>query len=191
MRIITKILGKNEIFVFERIGSSNQEAILKALDNAKDGTLIIAENQEKGRGTKNHTWFSAPRSLQFSLILRSVGRDFEIKPIIQSTLLCISLTIKEYCKLDATIKSPNDIMINNKKVAGVLVETGYRGEDLEWLILGIGINVNASQNDFPVELQDICTSIYAESNTFHDRNNLFAHFLNKLEKMLFNPPRKQ
>ncbi len=181
-KLQTKVLGKSEIVIFEKIGSSNQEAVLKALENAKNGTLIIAENQEKGRGTKNHTWFSAPRSLQFSLLLRPQKTSLEINSVIENSLECVVQTIQELCTIVATVKKPNDILINNKKVCGILVETGYRGEDLEWLILGIGINVNAVLEDFPLELQNICTSLAIESNVFFDRTDFLAHLLNEIER---------
>ena len=187
-KLETKVFGKSEIFVFEKIGSSNQEAMLKALENSENGTLIIAENQEKGRGTKNHTWFSAPRSLQFSLLLRSQvclqKTSIEINSIIESTLECIAQIIQELYGIKAIIKKPNDLLINNKKVCGVLVETGYRGEYLEWLILGVGINVNTVLEDFPLELQSICTSLAIESNNFFNRTDLLAHLLYKIEKTL-------
>ena len=177
----TQTLGKNGIIIFNTIGSSNQEAMIRALNDAQTGTLIIAENQEKGRGTKNRSWFSAPRSLQFSLILRPESSKNTLEALTQITLSAIAKTIEEVTHLKAIIKQPNDIMVNQKKVCGLLIETVHRGTDLECIILGIGININALKEDFPEELHDICTSLFIETDIFYNRIELLALFLETLE----------
>lgn len=182
----TRVLGKNDILIFESIGSSNQEAIIKALNSVKTGTLIIAENQENGRGTKKHTWFSAPRSLQFSIILDPKDLAIPVKTLTQATLSAIMETITEITSVKAGIKKPNDIMVNGKKIAGVLVETGYKGLDLEWIILGVGLNINTLKKEFPTELMDICTSLFIETNTFFDRTAFLAFLLEKLEEKILH-----
>ena len=177
----TQVLGRNEVIIFDNIGSSNQEAMIRALNEAQTGTLIIAENQEKGRGTKNRTWFSAPRSLQFSIILRSEFSKNTMETLTQITLSAIAKTIEEATHIKATIKQPNDIIINQRKVCGLLIETVYRGTDLECIILGIGININALKEDFPKELHNICTSLFIETGIFYNRTELLALLLKKLE----------
>ncbi len=177
----TKVLGRSEIIILDRVDSTNQEAKRRAMVEAPTGTLVFAETQEKGRGTKNRQWFSAPRSLQFSLILRPENDNSEA--LIQKlSLTCLARCLKEISGLVVTVKAPNDVLIGGKKVVGVLLESGYRGKDLEWLILGIGVNLNAAHTDFPPELQEICSSLFITDGQTYNRTKTLAHICRELEK---------
>lgn len=194
----TKNLGRSQWLLLEETGSTNTEAVLLASDGAPEGTVVIAEKQTRGRGRKGHAWFTPPRGLQFSLIMRP--DETAMKPSQGSALTAarsglafssrltslaakvVAAEVEEAAGLAAEFKKPNDVLVNGKKVCGILVETGFRGNELDWAVLGIGLNVNALAEDFPPELADKVSSLYAETGRALSRNIFLAGLLNRLEE---------
>jgi len=146
-------LPVNALRYYDRIDSTNTEASKWVDEGASDFSLVIAEEQTSGRGRYNRKWFTTSgASLTFSLILRY----FDLNPTSDSTWsnsmdiitritslgsLAVSQALKEDFDLDAQIKWPNDVLLNGKKTAGILVEALWMGDYLTAVILGIGINV--------------------------------------------------
>ena len=125
---------------FDSIGSTNDEALAWATDNAPDLSIVIADEQTQGRGRLNRKWFT-PRdsALAFSLILRSSAPTH-----LSRTVGMAALSIAESCLklgLAPQIKWPNDILLNGKKAAGILIETVWSGDKVDSVIVGMGINV--------------------------------------------------
>ena len=139
-------LPLSAIRYYETIGSTNDEALVWASQGAQDLSLIIADEQTKGRGRMDRKWFTPPHSaLAISLILRPTIIE-RAHPARTTGLLALSLT-ESLLKLglNSQIKWPNDVLLKGLKVAGILVETTWMGEDLDAIILGMGVNVlNAS-----------------------------------------------
>jgi BirA family biotin operon repressor/biotin-[acetyl-CoA-carboxylase] ligase len=183
--IITGILGssifsKNVVFR-ERLASTNALAKYLALKGAPEGTIVLTEEQTAGKGRMDRRWLSpAYKNLLFSVLLRpglSVDKVFTLTMILG---LAIIGEIKAKNRLDVMIKWPNDLCINQKKVGGILTEFSIRDKRLEYVILGLGLNVNwmPEKGDgliYPA------TSILVESGRMISRNRLFSGILKRFE----------
>ena len=137
----TRCFGQRYIDILPETTSTSNELVAQALLGAEEGTIVVAEKQTHGKGRKGHDWFSAPRALQFSLLLRPkslIAHDF----FMQAAALSVAQAVADITSLTAQVKGPNDVFIGGRKVAGVLIETGFRSDELEWVVVGIGCNVN-------------------------------------------------
>jgi len=127
---------------FDSIGSTNDEALAWAATGAPDFSLVIADEQTRGRGRLDRKWFTPKGSgLAFSLILRPSA---DLRPHLSRTVGLAALSIAESCSklgLAPLIKWPNDILLNSKKAAGILIETVWSGDEVDSLVVGMGINV--------------------------------------------------
>lgn len=127
---------------FDSIGSTNDEALAWAADGAKDFSLVIADEQTHGRGRLDRKWFTPKGSaLAVSLILRPTA---SMRPHLSRTVGLAALSIADACLklgLPTQIKWPNDILVNGKKLAGILIESVWTGEDVDSLVVGMGINI--------------------------------------------------
>jgi len=187
----TKYLGKEFIY-FNSVDSTNDEAFRVAEEKPLNGTVVLAEVQTlgkgRGRGRGSKKWLSPYGGLWFSIILKP-----KISPLIISIItllsgLAVAETIKESLNLDAKMKWPNDILIDNLKVAGILCESEIFKNKIKKLVIGIGVNLNLDKED--IEGLDIeATSCKIESGNEVNREKFLAHFLQKFEnyysKMIF------
>jgi len=127
---------------FDSIGSTNDEALAWATDGAPDFSIVVADEQTRGRGRLDRKWFTPKGSgLAFSLILRPSAA---LIPHLSRTVGLAALSIAESCSglgLAPHIKWPNDILLNGKKTAGILVETVWSGDQVDSLVIGMGINI--------------------------------------------------
>ena len=152
-KLESRVVGKNIIY-YTSTGSTNIDAMDLALKGEKEGTVVIAETQTHGKGRFNRKWESTPnKSLAFSTILRPYGkRPRQGYQFTMMAALSIVEAIYQFTGLKPKIKWPNDIYLNNKKIAGILTELNADTDLINFIILGIGINVNQSENDFPSNL---------------------------------------
>lgn len=133
--------------------------------NLEEVNLIIAENQTKGKGTNGRVWFSNKNeNILMSMIIYPQESIEELNGITYKIAEMIKLAIKELYGIDLNIKLPNDLLLNNKKICGILTESSIQGEKVKYIIIGIGFNVN--QIDFNDEIKEIATSLKRE---FRDR----------------------
>jgi BirA family transcriptional regulator, biotin operon repressor / biotin---[acetyl-CoA-carboxylase] ligase len=178
----TKVLGAN-VYSFDRVGSTNTLAHKYAEKDEPEGTLILAERQTAGRGRLGRSWHSpAKRGVYMSLILRP-----QIPPLLAPGLsliaaLSIAKTIREYPGIKATIKWPNDVLYEGAKLAGVLTELAAEIDRVKYVIMGIGLNVNHEQDDFPVEIQQRATSLHIAAHAQIDRIRIVKNLLTILEE---------
>jgi len=173
----TKKLGQAIYWDYE-LTSTNDKARELARQNALEGTLVLAETQSKGKGRRGRNWESAPaQGIYMSLILRPVAPLAKASPY---TFLG-AYAVLRFCLLRGLltkVKWPNDIYVNGKKISGVLLELSATGQDISYLVLGIGLNVN--QRSFPV---DICaTSLFLETDKTCSRNAVLTELLLYLEE---------
>jgi BirA family biotin operon repressor/biotin-[acetyl-CoA-carboxylase] ligase len=134
-------LGESLHF-FQSIGSTNDHAMSLARHGAPHGTLVVAEEQTEGKGRAGRQWFTPPNSaLAFSLLLRPKGTPIEAMGDLTALGALAVAEAIEGLGVEGKIKWPNDVMLNGLKVAGILVEGSWIGDQLEHAILGIGINV--------------------------------------------------
>ncbi len=128
---------------FDSISSTNDEALAWAAEGARDLSIVIADEQTQGRGRLNRKWFTPKWSgLAFSLVLRPSA---VMRPHLSRTVGLAALSIAEPCSglgLAPRIKWPNDILLNGKKTAGILIETVWSGDDVDSLVIGMGINIH-------------------------------------------------
>lgn len=145
----------------------------------KDGMMIIADHQEAGKGRTGRSWESpAGTSLAISVLLRPQISDDSISMVTLIAALAVSEAVRKVCDIVPDIKWPNDIVINGRKVCGILTELDIT-DGVKSLIVGVGINVN--QNLFPEEIADKATSIMNEAGRLIDREELMQHFAEALE----------
>lgn len=158
----TRWLGQHIIF-HERIGSTNDTAKQLADAGAPAGTVVIADEQTAGRGRMGRTWVAPPHSsLLMSLILRPTLEPAQASRITMAVALGACEAIHAATGLDAQIKWSNDILVRGKKLAGILIESGILGNRLEYVIAGIGVNVNfnaASVAGIPPEATTIADEL--------------------------------
>ena len=132
------------LYYYDSTGSTNNEAKTHALNGEPEGTLIVANEQIAGRGRFDRRWFTPKGSgLAVSFILRSKLSNPEISQIPLLGGLATAYAIEQLCNISPKLKWPNDIWIEQKKIAGILVETSYTENLPEWQILGVGVNVNS------------------------------------------------
>lgn len=179
----TKYIGKT-LFHYNEIDSTQKE-VWRRINNGdiENGTVITASIQTDGIGTHGRTWYTVEKdNIAFSLVVffnNSIDKldnfTLEIAEII------VDIFEKKYqIKLD--IKLPNDLMIRNKKVGGILTETRLHGNIVKELVIGVGINTN--QNKFPNEITDIATSIKNEFNIKVDNKYIISEFCNIFEEKI-------
>ncbi|MCD6156015.1 MAG: biotin--[acetyl-CoA-carboxylase] ligase [Candidatus Atribacteria bacterium] len=172
-------------FYRDQVDSTNEWAKREALQGAPSWSLFVAESQTRGKGRRGRGWFSLPgKSLTVSLLIRpalSLGPGLTSLPLVCG--LAVSLALEEE-GLKSGIKWPNDVLIEGKKVAGILVEGDFEAEILKYVVIGIGLNVNLSQEDFPQELRLTATSLLEVSGKKHHRLFLLEALLSKLYRCL-------
>ncbi len=178
----TKIIGKT-MFHFEDIPSSNNEAKRLALDGAPDGTIVVAEAQSTGKGRLSRGWYSpARKGIWFSVILRP---SFLPQEAPKCTLMAAVAVVRAMKSMGfpVGIKWPNDILYKGKKLVGILTEMSAEMERVNFVVIGTGINVNLSPEDFPEDVRDIATSLSMVCNSHVDRIELFARILEALDEL--------
>ena len=170
-------------FCFESVGSTNEEAKRQALSGAPGGSLFIAEQQTGGKGRLGRSWASPPGTgMWFSLLLRPGDIP---EPVTMTTLLAglaVCRAIREKTGCEAMIKWPNDIVIGSRKVCGILTEMSAEIDRIEFVVVGIGLNVNIP--DFPADIQQKATSLLLETGHTVPRVPLLQDILRKFETLL-------
>lgn len=171
-----------EIYTYDILDSTIQEAKRLAIDGATHGTLIAASEQTAGRGRRGRGFFSPARTGVYMSILLKPTMPIENAILITtaaSVAVCRAIS-KFDDTLDMKIKWVNDVYISGKKICGILTEavTGFENGVIDSIILGIGINVNTTKEQFPEEIRDIVTSL-SEENVSCDKNRLIAEVLNE------------
>jgi len=142
-------IGKKFVY-YDSITSTNTACYELAQKGAEEGVVVLAEGQTKGKGRLSREWSSLKhRGIYLSIILRPEMTPFEAPRITLMAAVSVALAIRDYCGLSALIKWPNDILINDKKVAGILTEMEAESDLVKFLILGIGINVNTKASELP------------------------------------------
>ena len=174
-----KIIGKN-LIVLDSVDSTND--CLKKLGNegCENGTVVVTREQTKGKGRLGKTWQSKKDDgIAFSVLLRPNVAPSEVSAITPLAGLAVCKAIREYTKLDCVIKWPNDIIVGRKKLVGILTEMSAEFDAVEYVITGIGINVD--HTSFPEEIAFKATSLLLETGRHIDKNEFLACVLEHLE----------
>jgi len=184
-KLEAKVFG-HQIHYFETVESTQNLARAAAEAGALEGTLFLAEQQVKGRGRMGRGWIS-PRGkgIWMSMVLRpSVPIHFAPQlTLLTAVALCRSL--KRLTGLQIGIKWPNDLLIEGKKISGILLESAAEDERLRYVIAGIGISVNLEEADYPAELLEKATSLRISGEQKWSREEIIADFLKEWEQLYF------
>ncbi|NHN28689.1 biotin--[acetyl-CoA-carboxylase] ligase [Paenibacillus agricola] len=180
-KLQTTIVGRS-ILYYDEVESTNTVAHSLVLEGAAEGTLVIAEHQTSGRGRMGRKWYSPKgKGLWMSLVLKP-RIPLQLAP--QLTLLvavALCRSIRKLTAIDAGIKWPNDLLVDGKKISGILLESSADEEKLQHVIAGVGISVNLDPDDFPEEIKDVATSLSIQAGSKIDRAELLCQFLLELE----------
>jgi BirA family transcriptional regulator, biotin operon repressor / biotin---[acetyl-CoA-carboxylase] ligase len=182
-------LGLGEIRYYDRIDSTNDEAMRWLEQGAPDLALVVADEQTAGRGRAGRRWFTPPgAALAFSLVLRRLPTaEQALASLTASGALAVSDALRLRFDLPVEVKWPNDVMIHRRKVAGILVELTWLGEQLQGAVLGIGVNVSRAAIPPSAELIYPVTCLEEESAMGVDRlkllNTIVERFLRRREQM--------
>lgn len=181
-----KLLGKtigHMLYYYQEIGSTNDEAFKLAGAGALEGTVIIADSQTKGKGRLQRIWHSpSGANIYTSIILRP---NFAPKLAPQMLIMAgvaIAEILEEYCIGRVNLKWPNDVYLNGKKVCGILSQMKTTVNDVDFVVLGIGINVNISYEQLPLDIRDIATSLNIEGGREFSRQELIISLYENLTK---------
>lgn len=188
-KLNTKYIGKN-IMYFQSISSTNNKAKDLALNNAPHGTVVISEEQIEGRGRLGRSWSSPKfKGIWMSIILRPNTDPLNIPKVTQIGAAAVIKSLNEL-GIKAYVKWPNDIIINGKKICGILTEMSGELNKVNYVVMGIGINVNTGIPDFSEELRHTATSISLETGMYIKRKDLVGSLLNNFE-ILYNEFEKE
>ena len=164
---------------FKSCSSTNDLAREMALQGAEEGTVIISEEQTAGRGTKGRIWYSPrKRGLYTSIILRPEESPISLLPLVAG--LGAQQAIFEATGLRVGLKWPNDLVWEGKKLVGILCESGYLGNELNYVIMGIGLNISQERTDFPPEIRSRATSLKLAKKEEIDRDSLIRNLWKSL-----------
>jgi BirA family biotin operon repressor/biotin-[acetyl-CoA-carboxylase] ligase len=176
-----KVIGR-DIRVFEETTSTNDVIEKLAQDGVREGVVVFAESQTKGRGRLGRTWVSpARKGLWFSILLRPELRPQAATQLTIASATALRRAIKSVTGLSPEIKWPNDLMFGGKKVAGILTEMSAEVDRVRHVILGIGVDVNLAANEFTPDLRKIATSLRIEAGEEVERAELATAMLRELD----------
>jgi BirA family biotin operon repressor/biotin-[acetyl-CoA-carboxylase] ligase len=181
LHLRTKRIGK-KVVVYSSTASTNNVAAEYAKNKNNDGLVVLAEEQTRGRGRRANQWFSSyGQSVLCSILLTECKVASELLSLVFA--VATAEAIGKCSKCEAQIKWPNDIILNDKKVAGILVESKKTGRH-NACVIGIGINCHQRKEDFHAELRKTATSIDIESGTVTDRISLTKRLLTSVDNWL-------
>jgi BirA family biotin operon repressor/biotin-[acetyl-CoA-carboxylase] ligase len=178
----TEYIGR-EVHYYSEVDSTNEVAKRLANEGAPEGTIVIAESQRSGRGRRGKKWLSPSGGVWMTIILRPDIPPAKAPQLTLVTGVAVAETLDEECKLDVGIKWPNDILIGEKKVCGILTEASISPQGLEYVVVGVGIDLNVDVKTFPPELRNGATSLKQELEKEIYSVKLVQRFLKNFETL--------
>lgn len=175
-------VGIRHLFCFAQTDSTNTRAHELARAGYPEGTMVLADSQSAGRGQFNRVWHSpAGKGIYLSLILRPKASPALMHGITLMTAVCLAETFREACSLEVCIKWPNDILARGRKLSGILTEMVTTGDALDYVIVGVGINLTHAEQDFPEEIRCSATSVFMETGSCQGGVSLIRTFLQRFD----------
>ena len=175
----TSHIGR-EVFCYKRLTSTNDVAIEAAKQGAVGGTVILADEQTVGRGRIKRKWLSPGGSIALSVILYP---DIEYLPsLIMLASLSVVYSVQAATGLKPEVKWPNDVLLKGKKICGILIESDLWRDRVNYVVIGIGINVNVRLADFP-EISQTATNLSDELGRTVSRQEIIRHLLVEMDKL--------
>ncbi|MBN1830305.1 MAG: biotin--[acetyl-CoA-carboxylase] ligase [Deltaproteobacteria bacterium] len=164
-------ISSRKVHYIEELDSTNIHAHKLAESGAEEGETVVADRQLKGRGRLSRTWQSpAGKNVYLSIIIKpSLLLPERASQITIAAGVAVAQVISIYCRGNAMLKWPNDVLVNNKKICGILTELKTKGREIDYIVVGIGINVNIAKDEFPEEFRERATSIFEETARLSSR----------------------
>jgi BirA family biotin operon repressor/biotin-[acetyl-CoA-carboxylase] ligase len=182
------MIHESRILYFDEVTSTNDVAKTLAEEGAPEGMVVVADVQTRGRGRLERIWFSPKGGLWFSIILKP---KITVKTVLQLNFIAsiaVAHAIQMLTGLKVEVKWPNDVLINGRKVCGILTEMSSKNHFLRYAIVGIGVNTNVDVKEFPEDLRNIVTSISETVGVKFDNktilNFILKEFFEKYREML-------
>lgn len=167
----------------ESVDSTNIFAFKFALAGEPEGSVVLAEAQKGGKGRLNRKWYSpAGKNLYLSVILRPRVQPSRVYPITFLSSLAVHDTIETVAGIPSTLKWPNDVLIEGKKICGTLLELSTETDMVNFVIVGIGLNVNTERPDFDEEIQEKATSLFLTTKKHFERARVCGILLSNLDR---------
>jgi len=177
-----KLIG-HKLYYYPQTGSTNDEAYRLGAEGLPEGTVVVAESQTKGKGRMERVWHSpAGSNIYTSLILRPPLRPAAAPQISLVAGVAVAELLEQYCPGRVELKWPNDVLIQGKKICGILAQMKTAGEDIDFVVVGIGINVNIGQSQFPAEILKTATSLSIETGREIARQDLIISLYENFAK---------
>jgi BirA family biotin operon repressor/biotin-[acetyl-CoA-carboxylase] ligase len=181
----TKFIGREMLVVLEAADSTNAYLLESASRGAPHGAVVAADYQTAGRGRQTRSWFSPPgAALLCSILLRPPVAPEQIAGLVLAAGLAVFQVVRSAVGDIVRLKWPNDVLINGRKAAGILCQAVLG--DQPAAVVGVGLNVNLSPGEFPIELRDTSTSLSQAAGRTFDRGSLLAELLFQLEMQYEN-----
>ena len=183
-RLKTKLFGRSIIQHYPELESTNNEAKRLAAGGCPEGTLVLAEAQGAGRGRLSRGWFSPhAKGIWLSVVLRPPFSPQEAPKCTMMAAIAVNRAIRRVAKIDSGIKWPNDILCGGKKLVGILTEMSAEMDAINYVVIGMGINVNIAQEEFPDDIANIATSLSILAGRTISRMELLLAILEDLEEV--------
>ncbi|RBQ23661.1 putative biotin ligase [Candidatus Methanobinarius endosymbioticus] len=179
--LTTEYVGK-EIYSFHEVESTNSVAKFLAKFGAPEGSVVLSEIQTKGKGRRGRKWESPTGGIWLSIMLKPMIEPSKAPLITLATGVAVVKTLRGM-NIDARIKWPNDILINNKKVCGILTETNAKFNSVDHVIVGVGIDSNLDTNILADDLREGTTSLRNETQADIEETEIISNFLNEFEEI--------
>jgi BirA family transcriptional regulator, biotin operon repressor / biotin---[acetyl-CoA-carboxylase] ligase len=176
----TAIVGRN-ILYYRTLPSTMDFAKKLAREGMGEGVVVLCDEQTEGRGRQGRKWFASPSgSILMSVVFRPTLE--QLPQINMLASLAVVFTIQKVTGINSTIKWPNDVLIDGKKVAGILMENVFEGEALEAAIVGVGLNISLDVSAYP-EISSIATSLSAEAGGDFNRDDILRTLLEEMDDL--------
>jgi BirA family transcriptional regulator, biotin operon repressor / biotin---[acetyl-CoA-carboxylase] ligase len=181
-RLVSARLG-HTLHYLPEIDSTNRLAVKLAAEGAAEGEIILADCQSRGKGRLGRIWFSPPASnLYLSIILRPHLAPTDAPQLTLTSAVALAETVESFLGYAPAIKWPNDILVNNKKLAGILTESSTDRERLHFVVVGIGVNLNLPVELLPVDIRDSATSLLILNRQRVDRSDFAGELIQSLDR---------
>lgn len=177
----TKWLGANIVYE-ECMDSTNTRAKLIGGGNVMENAVVVAKNQTAGRGRRGRNWISPEGNCYFSVMMKPDIQAENVSTITLVAALALTQTIEKVTGIKAQIKWPNDVVVDGKKVSGILTESSIGVDGLKYVVIGVGVNVN--QKQFDTEIESMATSISLQTGNEVECAHVIGEFLNCFEELL-------
>ena len=175
-------MENKKIIYYKQLDSTNTEIARLAAEGAVHGTVVVADAQTAGKGRRGRQWESpAGENIYMSILLRPDCVPDRAPMLTLVMAYAVARVLRESGFADVQIKWPNDLVLSGKKICGILTEMQLKENAIDYVVVGVGINVNTSK--FPEELKDTATSLYLESGRMFDRENIIESIVEDFDEL--------